>query len=217
MALTLVIIVSFRKFYLGILLKRKFLAKPRYATFQKNSLKIAHIYNQTMSWEGGCNLAPQAHGTLLFISPCCMLPFATGPSFHLPGLWFLRYVFLWHFVFFSCCGGFLRHESCSKPVKRRKKKIFFLGPKTEIFLWGGGGGFDPPWGVFQTCPGGVEKKKIRGPKNFQGGWPGMHPYSPWAIFSLVPREQSDSVQPERDSISQAPKEKEACSMAKDKK
>ena len=77
MVLTLVIIVSFRKFYLRILL-RKFLAKPRYATFQKNSLKIAHIYNQTMSWEGGCNLAPQAHGTLLFLSPCCMLPFPSS-------------------------------------------------------------------------------------------------------------------------------------------
>ena len=44
-----------------------------------------------------------------------------------------------------------------------------------FFLWGGGGGFDPPWGVFQTCPGRVlkgvqkkffapkkKKKKIRG-------------------------------------------------------
>ena len=79
MVLTLVIIVSFRKFYLRILL-RKFLAKPRYATFQKNSLKIAHIYNQTMSWEGGCNLAPQAHGTLLFLSPCCMLPQTRKPA-----------------------------------------------------------------------------------------------------------------------------------------
>ena len=78
MALALVIIVSFRKFYLRILLNRKFLAKPRYATFQKKSLKIAHIYNQTMSWEGGCNLAPQAHGTLLFLSPCCMLPFPSS-------------------------------------------------------------------------------------------------------------------------------------------
>ena len=143
MALTLVIIVSFRKFYLGILLKRKFLAKPRYATFQKNSLKIAHIYNQTMSWEGGCNLAPQAHSTLLFLSPCCMFPFATGPSFHLPGLWFLRYVFLWHFVFFSCCGGFLRHESCSKPVKRQKKKIFFLGPKRGFFFF---------FSITEDCP-----------------------------------------------------------------
>ena len=36
MALSLVIIVSFHKFYFPVLLKRKFLAKPRYATFQKN-------------------------------------------------------------------------------------------------------------------------------------------------------------------------------------
>ena len=35
MSLSLVIIVSFRKFYFHILLKQKFLAKPRYATFQK--------------------------------------------------------------------------------------------------------------------------------------------------------------------------------------
>ena len=41
MARSLVILISFRKFYLRILLKRKFLAKPQYATFPKNTLKIA--------------------------------------------------------------------------------------------------------------------------------------------------------------------------------
>ena len=51
MALSLVIIVRFLKFCLRILLKRKFLAKPRYATFPKSTLKIAHFYSQTMSGE----------------------------------------------------------------------------------------------------------------------------------------------------------------------
>ena len=36
LALSSVIIVSFHKFSFPVLLKRKFLAKPRYATFQKN-------------------------------------------------------------------------------------------------------------------------------------------------------------------------------------
>ena len=34
--------VQFRKLYFHILLKRKFLAKPRYATFLKIALKIAY-------------------------------------------------------------------------------------------------------------------------------------------------------------------------------
>ena len=59
---------------------------------------------------------------------------------------------------------------CTQKKKKEKsggcKKYFCTPP--EIFLWGGGGGFDPPWGVFQTCPGGVEKKKIRAEK-FPGG------------------------------------------------
>ena len=43
LALSLVIIVSSVKFYLRILLERKFLAKPRCATFQKIALIFAHL------------------------------------------------------------------------------------------------------------------------------------------------------------------------------
>ena len=65
MTLSLVIIVGFLKFYFPVLLKRKFLAKPvakakpRYATFQKNTLNIAvrHFF---------------------FLSPCYMLPFPSA-------------------------------------------------------------------------------------------------------------------------------------------
>ena len=62
MALLLVTMVQFRKFYFHILLKRKFLAKPRYATFLKIALKIAYY----VAGRVGCKLAPQAHGTLHF-------------------------------------------------------------------------------------------------------------------------------------------------------
>ena len=62
MALLLVTIVPFGKFYFHIFLKRKFLAKPRYATFQKIALKIAYY----VAGRVGCKLAPQAHGTLHF-------------------------------------------------------------------------------------------------------------------------------------------------------
>ena len=49
------------KFYFTYLLKRKFLAKPRYATFPKLRLELQAVMGRV-----GCMLAPQAHGTLLF-------------------------------------------------------------------------------------------------------------------------------------------------------
>ena len=83
---------------------------------------------------------------------------------------------------------------------------------------GGWGGVRPPLGGFSDVSRGGGEKKNPGRKISRGGGPACtHMCTHGAIFSLVPREQSDSVQPERDSISQTPKEKEACSMAKDKK
>ena len=63
--------VQFRKLYFHILLKRKFLAKPRYATFLKIALKIAYYVMGRVY----CNLAPQAHGTLLFSFAMLYAPF----------------------------------------------------------------------------------------------------------------------------------------------
>ena len=63
--------VQFRKLYFHILLKRKFLAKPRYATFLKIALKIAYYVMGRVYY----NLAPQAHGTLLFSFAMLHAPF----------------------------------------------------------------------------------------------------------------------------------------------
>ena len=93
-----------------------------------------------------------------------------------------------YFVPLFCCGGQGGVANTNTPLGRglyfdKWEAIGKLSKSLQqrFFCGGVGGGFDPPWGVFQTCPGGVEKKKIRGPKNFQGGWPGMHPHvhSPW--------------------------------------
>ena len=89
----------------------------------------------------------------------------------------------------------------------------------RFFCGGVGGGSTPLGGFFRRVQGGWRKKKSGDRKISRGDGPACTHMCTrhGAIFSLVPREQSDSVQPERDSISQTPKEKEACSMTKDKK
>ena len=47
------------------------LAKPRYATFLKIAIKIAYYVTGRVY----CNLAPQAHGTLLFSFAMLHAPF----------------------------------------------------------------------------------------------------------------------------------------------
>ena len=91
-----------------------------------------------------------------------------------------------------------------------------MGGGTEIFLWGGGGGgVRPPLGGFSDVSRGGGEKKNPGAEKFTGGVARHAPtlaMGPYSASCLV-----NKVQPERDSISQAPKEKEASSMAKDKK
>ena len=81
-------------------------------------------------------------------------------------------------------------------------------------MGGWGGGSTPLGGFFRRVRGGGEKKNP-GAEKFPGGVARHAPtlaMGPYSASCLV-----NKVQPERDSISQAPKEKEACSMAKDKK
>ena len=51
---------------------QRFQAKPRYATFQKNALKIVHFYRQTMSREW-CDAGLRRRRTVRYFFPFAML------------------------------------------------------------------------------------------------------------------------------------------------
>ena len=102
--------------------KPKFLAKPRYAIFQKNALKIAHYYSQTMS-KGRVVVSLRRRRTVryFFLSPCCMLPFPSA----------------FDQLSRSGCDGSLCSLLCEQRSSSRrppKKKSGF--PNFFFFFWG---------------------------------------------------------------------------------